>query len=69
MKNIPKYIALYVVCFLISAITVAAMELAFNAAIDLGNVLTISIGPTLCIGTFYLLRLIKKEAAEKANKK
>lgn len=69
MKRVLKYIALYVVCFLISAAVIAVLELISTASIDAEKVLTISIGPTLCFGTFYLLRLIKKEAAERANKK
>ena len=69
MKIVFKCIALYIVCFLISAAVIAALELISTSSIDVEKVLTISTGPTLCIGTFYLLRLIKKESAENAKKK
>jgi len=65
MKKVLRYAALFLVAFLSSAALVIILELLFTSAIDVGQVLTISFGTSLCYSILALPRLIKKEAAAK----
>ena len=68
MKQALKCMALFAVCYLLSAGVIAILELITTSAVDWEKVLTVCIGPTLCCGGFYFVRTLKKKP-EKEDKK